>query len=70
VVGRGIKRSHKMPLLVALAVYIGTGTGYIIYDNVKPVVQDQIEQNKKDWPVDSQLEKVAKENEEAFDKLN
>lgn len=59
-----------MPLLVALAVYMGSFTGYIIYDNVQPIVKNQIEQNKKDWSIDKLTDKVEKENEVAFDKLD
>jgi hypothetical protein len=59
-----------MPLILAVILYGGAFVGYAANDQiVQPYIQQQIEQQKKDWPVDQLGVAIEQESELAFEEL-
>ena len=59
-----------MPLILSVILYGGAFAGYVANDKViQPYIQAQIEQDKKDWPVDQLGVAVEQESELAFEEL-
>ena len=59
-----------MPLILAAVIYGGVFVGRVVNDEViQPYVQTQIEQDRKDWPVDQLGMQIEQKNELAFGRL-